>query len=262
MPWQTEPALAAVRDREALAKLPDAEREQWQRLWADVAREAHSDSRGQGRALAARQEWDSAADCYSRALLGATDDGEFWFEYAAVLLLSGDRPGYARACARMIERGGKAPNVRAYHVARACTLASDAVADAALPGRLAKAELKTHTREFWSLTEQGALAYRASRFGESVPLFEQSLRANAKPGAAVLNWLWLALADQRLGKTDDARRCLEKAQKWLDQCRDGLPANAEMIYGLLLHNWLEANVLRREAEALIPSFSRKQPDGG
>jgi hypothetical protein len=35
--WQKDPALAGVRDRDGLAKLPDAEREQWQRLWADVA---------------------------------------------------------------------------------------------------------------------------------------------------------------------------------------------------------------------------------
>jgi hypothetical protein len=35
--WQQVPALANVRDKEALAKLPDAERAAWQKLWADVA---------------------------------------------------------------------------------------------------------------------------------------------------------------------------------------------------------------------------------
>jgi hypothetical protein len=35
--WPTDPALASVRDPAAMAKLPDAERQQWQRLWADVA---------------------------------------------------------------------------------------------------------------------------------------------------------------------------------------------------------------------------------
>src|SRR5208282_2979456 len=78
-----------------------------------------------------------------------------------------------------------------YHVARACTLAPHAVADMSLPGRLAEKELQA-SREFWSLTEQGALACRAGRFQEAVPLFEQSLRADPKPGAAVVNWLWLA----------------------------------------------------------------------
>ncbi len=93
--------------------------------------------------------------------------------------------------------------------------------------------------------------YRVGRFPEAVARFEESLRADSKPGKAVLNWLWLALAQQRLGKTEEARRWLGKAAAWLDQYRDGMPARAEEELGLHLHNWLEANVLRREAETMV-----------
>jgi tetratricopeptide (TPR) repeat protein len=207
----------------------------------------------QGRACAARRDWAQAADGYARALKrDPTDDGNFWFEHAALLLLSGDRAGYVKTCAHMIERCGKAPDLRAYHVARACTLAPDAVAEAALPGRLAEKELQASAQEFWSLTEQGALAYRAGRSPEAVAFFEQSLRADPKPGRAVLNWLWLALANQRLGKAEEARRWLGQARAWLDRYGDGMPAGAEEELGLHFHNWLEAHVLRREAEALLP----------
>jgi serine/threonine-protein kinase len=250
--WQTDPALAGVRDRAALMKLPAAEREPWQHLWADVAATMAADPVEQGLAHAKRREWDRAAGCYAGVLKnGATDDGHLWFEYAAVTLLSGDRRGYADACAHMVERYGKGLNLRAYHVARACTLAEGAVADATLPGRLAESELKANARQFWSLTEQGALYHRAGRFEEAVPLFEQSQRTDPTPGKAVLNWLWLALAQERLGKLEQARLWLDKATAWLDQYRDGLPARAEDELGLHLHNWLEAHVLRREAEALI-----------
>jgi tetratricopeptide (TPR) repeat protein len=250
--WQTDPALASVRDRAALAKLPEAERAQWQRLWTDVAALLAADPLEQGQSHAARREWDRAADGYARALKRVpTDDGEFWFEYAALLLLSGDRPGYGRACVHMIRARDKEGGPRAYHVARACTLAEGAVAEASLPGRLAQGELQENGKQFWSLTEQGALAYRAGQFQDAVPLFEQSLKADAKPGRAVLNWLWLALANQRLGKTEEARRWLSKAQAWLAQYRDGMPAPADEELGLDLHNWLEAHVLRREAEALL-----------
>jgi tetratricopeptide (TPR) repeat protein len=136
-------------------------------------------------------------------------------------------------------------------VARACTLAPDAVTDASLPGRLAEKELQASARGFWSLTEQGALAYRAGQFQDAVALFEQSLQADATPGRAVVNWVWLALAHQRLGQSEEARRWLAKAQTWLDQYRDGMPTRAEEEFGLHLHNWLEAHVLRREAEALL-----------
>jgi tetratricopeptide (TPR) repeat protein len=164
------------------------------------------------------------------------------------LLLSGDREGYAGACAHLIEAWGKAGGPRAYHVARACTLTPDAVPP---PGRLAEKELQASAGAFWSLTEQGALHYRAGRFPQAVALFERSLRADPMPGKAVLNWLWLALAQQRLGTSEEARRWLGKATAWLDQYRDGMPDRAEEQLGLHLHNWLEAHVLRREAESLI-----------
>jgi tetratricopeptide (TPR) repeat protein len=252
--WQTDPALISVRDPAELAKLPDAERDDWQRFWAEVAALPAADPLEQGRAAAARRQWTAAAAGYARTLArGPTDDGHFWLEYAALLSLSGDRPGYAKACAHMAARCGKPGGPRAYHLARACTLAADAVADAGVPGHLAETELRANAREFWSLTEQGALAYRAGRFQEAMPLFEKSLKADAKPGRAVVNWLWLALANHRLGKSEEARRWLGKAQAWLDQFDDGMPASADTEFGLHLHNWLEAHVLRREAEGLFQS---------
>jgi serine/threonine-protein kinase len=251
--WQTDPALASVRNPAALAMLSEAERESWQRFWTDVAEVVAGDPVDQGRAHATRREWAQADDCYARGLTrGPAEDGHFWFEYAALLLLSGDRPGYVKACAHLVDRCGKSKGPRPYHVARARTLAPYAVAEGSLPGRLAEKELQG-SREFWSLTGQGALAYRAGWFNDAVVLFEESLQAESKPGRAVLNWLWLALANQRLGNAEEARRWLGKAQTWLDQFNDGTPAHAEAELGLHFHNWLEANVLRREAEALIPS---------
>jgi hypothetical protein len=35
--WQTDPDLAGVRDKDGLARLPDAERRLWEALWSDVA---------------------------------------------------------------------------------------------------------------------------------------------------------------------------------------------------------------------------------
>jgi hypothetical protein len=186
------------------------------------------------------------------------DEGHFWFEYAAVQLLSGDRDGYRTACARMVQRCGKVPMLRPYYVARACTLAADSVEDPARPERLAEGELKANPKEFWSLSEQGALRYRAGAFEEAELLEEQSLSIDGRPGVAVISWLWLALANQRLGKTEEARRLLDRAAKWLDKARPdfsqsevGVPGTDEAKAGLHLHNWLEACVLRREAEALL-----------
>ena len=47
--WLSDSALACVRDPAGLAKLPDAERESWQRLWRDVATSLAADPLEQGR---------------------------------------------------------------------------------------------------------------------------------------------------------------------------------------------------------------------
>jgi hypothetical protein len=67
----------------------------------------------------------------------------------------------------------------------------------------------------------------------------------------MLSWLWQALTQQRLGKTEEARRWLDRAAKWLDQQKGGLPPNTEQTLGMHLHNWLEAHILRCEAEACL-----------
>ncbi len=187
------------------------------------------------------------------------DDGEVWFEYAAVQLLSGDRNGYRQTCAEMLKRCQlQLPEMRPYHVARSCTLAPEAVPDLARVKQLSDGELMNKAAAFWSLTEQGALYYRAGRYLEAPSLLEQSLRAEPKPGAAVLNWLWLSLACRKLGRSDEARRWIDEADNWLAHCGTELPAGANAI-GLHLHNWLEAHVLRRELASIIRGGAIERP---
>jgi tetratricopeptide (TPR) repeat protein len=94
------------------------------------------------------------------------------------------------------------------------------------------------------------LHVRAGRFQEATPLLEVSLRIDGRPARAVLNWLWLALAYQKQGKAAEARRWLDKSANWLDQQGGQMPLEITPM-GAHPHNWLEAHVLRSEAEALI-----------
>src|SRR5262249_26227267 len=122
---------------------------------------------------ACKGDWKAAAAAYVRVLaVQPLEDGDLGFEYAAVLLLSRDQAGYRKLCAEMLKRSGGL-NVRPYHVARACTLAPDSVKETALAGKKAAFELQQNRQEFWSLTEQGALAFRAGRYDEAATLLEQ-----------------------------------------------------------------------------------------
>jgi tetratricopeptide (TPR) repeat protein len=246
--------LAGVRDEQALAKLPPDERSAWQALWAKVATLAARDPAAKfdhARAHAARLEWKNAAKCYAEGMeLEPTQNGDVWFEYAAAQLLAGDRTGYRRACAHMLARGQGPGSMRSYLVARACTLAPDSTEDSAQPFRVSATELASHSAEFWALTEEAALIMRSGQFQLAVLYSERSLAADGRPGRAVVNWLWLALAYQKLGNPKEARRWLDKAANWLDQQGGRMPRESSVM-GSHLHNWLEAHVLRREAEALL-----------
>jgi tetratricopeptide (TPR) repeat protein len=246
--WQECKELAGVRDEASLAKLPEEERRNWRNLWAEMKtlmiRNGESYVK-QGRLHIDRKEWAEAAACYAQLKHAALTD-EPWFEYAAVLLLAGDHDGYLQNCNRML--GDKM--MRDFLVARACTLSPKSPLEAVRASEARAGELRSNEKAFWSLTERGALNFRKNRVKEAMELFQKSLMAEPRQGAAVLNWLWLALAHQKLGNTDEARFWLNKAGTWLDSVGKELPANAES-FALHRHNWLEAQILRREAESLL-----------
>jgi serine/threonine-protein kinase len=252
--WQHDEDLAGVREGRELARLPRDERQAWQALWADVAALAARDPAAlfdRARTHVSRREWKKAVASYAEGFgLEPTDDGELWFEYAAVQLLADDRAGYRRECAHMLDRCQPKGPMRPYHVARACTLAPDSTDDPDLPGQLSLSELMQSPTAFWSLTEQAALQLRGSQIREPVVLLERSLAADGRPGRTVPNWLWLALACHRRGSTAEARLWLDKAVRWLDQQGDRMPLDTRDV-GLHRHAWLEAHVLRKEAEGLL-----------
>jgi tetratricopeptide (TPR) repeat protein len=166
-----------------------------------------------------------------------------------VQLLAADHSGYRQSCERMMMEAGHGP-VRAYHAARACTLAADSVADAAAPARVSSTELGRHRTQFWALTEQGALDVRSGRGKEAVPVLMQSLEAEPRPGAAVVNWLWLSLAYHAQGNADEALRCFCRAETLLGRLGPEFPASADLL-GLHRHSWLEAQILRDEARSRL-----------
>jgi hypothetical protein len=144
--------------------------------------------------------------------------------------------------------------MRAYLAARACTLAPDSTADPTQPVRLSAKELEYNNERnevpYWALTEQAALHFRTGRPEDAVPLLQSSLVVDGRPGRAVLNWLWLALAYQKLGNPSEARRWLDRAANWLDQQGGRMPVESSVM-GSHCHNWLEAHVLRQEVEARL-----------
>jgi tetratricopeptide (TPR) repeat protein len=215
----------------------------------------------QARDLARRREWRLAAQAYGRIINRPLPDswGHVAFEYAAVLLLSGDVAGYKNVCAQLVERSGK-DGVRPYHVARACSLAPGSVTPPERPGELAAPELKAAGPVYWSLWLQGALSYRTGRYAEALEFLQKSQNDRTITlDAAAGTRLWLALTYQRMNQPEMAQRAFEQADSWLKTFPAGLPPDAEKRLRLHLHNWLEVHVLQVEAKQLLAPSSPKKP---
>jgi predicted Zn-dependent protease len=241
--------------------LPDAEAAIWRDFWAEVDRLSERNPTRrltEAREHVRHRRWAKASAAYLWVIdASRTDNGEIWFEYAAAQRLAGDREGYRRTCEQMEEMVAKTPKMRRYLLARASTLTSETIAVAARTQDEIEEELVRFGSNSWSLTEQGALACRAGRHKEAIELFERSLRSDTRSGAAALNRLWLAIAFARKGDPTEAKRRLSLGAAQLDSIGKELPANAEASIGVHLHDWLEAHVLRREAEDLLAANSEK-----
>ncbi len=200
------------------------------------------------RRFAARKDWRASADAYAQATQNSyAYDGEAWFEYTAMLLLAGDVEDYRRARERMLEQSNKGLQ-RPFLTVRAYTLMPGAVGDFSKPAEIAAEELQQSGSQHWSLTQQGAILCRTARAGDAVPLLERSIEADPKPASAILNWLWLAHAQHLLGHPVPARQWFDKAASWLDEQEAAMSTNG-WVLPTHIHNWLEAQILRREVAA-------------
>jgi eukaryotic-like serine/threonine-protein kinase len=248
--WEESKDLASMRTPQALSRLPPVESSDWRAFWTQVHNLALVDPVArlrEARLLAARRDWVRAAQMYAEIPSDSPLlDGYVQFEVAAVQLLAGDRHAYRRTCEDLLAAAAH-HNLRPFYAARATTLAPNWLKDTGQPERVSEAEFQGNESAFWSLTERGALKYRAQRYEETVVLCHRGLEAQPQPGCAVIDWFWLALAYHRLGNSVNAQSWLTRATSWLDGLGDQMPANAG-TFKLDLHNWLEAHVLRREAE--------------
>jgi Flp pilus assembly protein TadD len=230
-----------------------------------------------GHAHAASGTWDKAATDYATAIELAAVDPEVWYFLALARLARGDAEGYRTACAGLLQRFGASTDIpTANLVAWTCALAPDAVPDLARPVGLAEgavancpkdsghhfmgtivcfdgrfgraAAAATRARAYAGLNTLGAGLYRAGRLEEAVQRLSEAVRASGGDGTYA-DWLLLAMAHQRLGHGAEARRWLDKAVRWLD--RADWPQPKDVAPSPTWPERLEAQLLRREAEALV-----------
>jgi WD40 repeat protein/Flp pilus assembly protein TadD len=199
------------------------------------------------------EQRDKASADLAKAIELKPDEAMVHYWLALARAGTGDLAGYRSACAAMLEQFGKTEKPEEGHwVAWAAVLAPDAVKDPHRPVKLAELAVRSDPRESWYLSTHGAALYRAGRFAEAVQRLQEAStqwdKAATKPtqSSPAYTWFFLAMAHQRLGHIEEARRWLEKAVTWMEQETQGNTVAWNRRQTLQL--------LRREAEALL-----KQP---
>jgi len=167
---------------------------------------------------------------------------------ALVQLWSGDRAGWRKSCAGLLDRfrGTFDPSTAAT-VAWACASGPGATDDPDTPVRLAETAVK-HSADSTSapfyLTTLGAVLFRAGQFEEAIRRLEQ--RAQVRGGKSPPEvWAFQAMVHHRLGHRDEALRWLELLRNYHPNSD---PASAR--------NELEIRLLRGDAASAAGGGSR------
>jgi WD40 repeat protein len=266
--------------------------EQWQERWdrlrernPGLARAAVTESRPTGAAasqraraaagafargeeFARRGQWAQAA---AEALAEvAADPGErmLWLKAAPRLLLAGDGDGYRRLCAGMIERfRGTTDLFEADVLCKTCLLRAGGADRAHLPSRVLIDEVEQARAlpQFhgYFLACLALLAYRDGKFEQAADYCVKSQKVNNRLGPdGALALLVQAMTQHHANKADLASRSLAEATALIPHelatlgstgFRGALPVSA----GIIGHDWLIAELLRREAGVLIRKDIRR-----
>ena len=207
-----------------------------------------------GECYAQLGRWDEAAAELDRSLELDPTDYNRWCLTATLHAARGDRDGYRRTCKGMLEQFGDMDRpAAAERLIKACLLLPDALGTADAD-RVQKLALRVvsgteHDRlYYWFVMSKGLAAYRAGRDEEAIrwmarfPHNADGVHFDATRFAVV------AMAHYRVGRPGEARTCLARAERILAKMPD--PAKGQPL-PVNWHDWLHAQVLYREAEALL-----------
>jgi tetratricopeptide (TPR) repeat protein len=207
-----------------------------------------------GWAHAELQEWPQAAADFAKVVeLAPSPAADIGYFRALVCLADDDRDGYRRICARMLEQYGQSSkNADGYWIAWTCALGPGSTADPVETVRLAEKLVTDTPDDFDGPAVLGAALYRAGRHQEAVERLQQADAAYASDKSPQqpleYTWLFLAMAEHRLGHFEAARTWTGRAVAMREK-KDGAMAPAGDA--IPWNRRLTRQILYREAEAVL-----------
>jgi WD40 repeat protein/Flp pilus assembly protein TadD len=207
---------------------------------------------GRGQALAGLGRWEEARKDLKASLQSATSEPWAGYYHALLCLRAGDFPAYQQTVARLLKRWEKDPlPILKEDLIWTCTLAANSDKDLAPVLKLAAADAADDPNNCGPLHHLGALHYRAGQWDTAIERLQQAIRLHRPDNVMrVRDWLFLAMALARKEKHDEAKQWLGKAINLLEQAGRKQPY-AINGYAVSWDQWVEINLVRREAEKIV-----------
>jgi WD40 repeat protein len=254
--WWYDLVLLAVRE----AGLPGEEWANWQALWDEnesVLRKV-GEQDAVNRALLAlvepaqqRGDWPAVAAALDRLRKGEPKQHYHWYRSAIVLAWLGRRDEHQRLCQEMLRQVSASGEASlAERTGKICLLFPDEPSPEAVEA--IRRAVKQEPNNPWFLLAAGLAELRTGHWAQVEKMLERQLQ---RPDSAYLEataCFILALAHHGQGQPEEARAALERGRK---VCASKLPPLAHC--GSAWPDWLVADLLRREAEALVQTKAVK-----
>jgi serine/threonine-protein kinase len=197
--------------------------------------------------------WEEAAEWIDRSLaIRLPEQPEIW-SYAILLrTLRGDEAGARELSERQVARfeGSEHPLV-ATILARSSALLSRPGVPADRLERFGRAAIATYPDQAWVRFVAGLVHYRLGQFDGAESELRTGLEVAPAWPAIAVNWTVLAMTAQQLGRDEEARTWLRKADRWWEDTIREVRRRREFRLPIPWWDFAELEILLREARSVV-----------
>jgi len=208
-----------------------------------------------GTVHAGREHWPQALTNYSKVMAMRPNDPSAYHFIAAILVQMGDREAYRRHCEAILRRFAETTDpVTAERMAKDCLVLPPPAAHLPVLSKMVDVAIAASANKAMPYFEfaKGLAEYRLCRFESAAGWMEKVAAVKADMYRTVQAQMVLAMAQQQLGKTSQARETLSNGLELADT---RFPKGGEGSLDDQWNDWILAHSLMREAKALIQSDS-------
>ena len=170
-----------------------------------------------GVACVSLKQWDQAAADLARASEAQHNNLHYWYMQAAARIGAGDIEAYRKVRKRILEIFKDMQNpTQLTHLCYISVVAPMTTEESAAFLHLARTAVGSTPR---NPRVRGAMEFRAGHYAACIADLEKSSRVFTR---RAWDWLFLAMAHQKLAHHAEAANCLKQAVKWIDQTNESV----------------------------------------